>query len=437
MATKFYRHGGAEGTVGVQNGIGIQYYYKMNGNIRAIRFNYIQGEIKSLTMWKKYEMGEIGDFTVDLGDLNLTQAASKILEILKAQKPEKDYSFYVESADMISGGFLTEAKRVSPADFYGMVTDALFTGENIAAMSWERLSAIAIKNDVQIPGAVRDLGIKGSKLRDLTKLLNDKDANKVSTDNLVKYHITVTPQDTLTKKFLSPKGDQNVQDILKKIQDGINEPDVKTLLRDPNTLFSNMKSLVKVVCRRNRNSLVITGGAGVGKSFTVFEAIAEEGLVKGQDWFLVKGKITTASLYQMLYMHRNGKLLVFDDTDSVVGSTIVNTSWGNMSIEDLYNCIEKTGYVGVINGKHLDQIVLKPVFEELSALGFSENGVEYGNVNYIMKHDINKKMYRITSGENSVEVTEDHSVMVIRDEKLIEVKPKDITSADKLVILEK
>lgn len=52
-------------------------------------------------------------------------------------------------------------------------------------------------------------------------------------------------------------------------------------------------------------------------TFTVLQTVKEEGLSKNEDFFIVKGKITTSELYRTLFMHREGKLLIFDDTDSV------------------------------------------------------------------------------------------------------------------------
>jgi hypothetical protein len=52
---------------------------------------------------------------------------------------------------------------------------------------------------------------------------------------------------------------------------------------------------------------------------TVIETLKSEGLSKNQDYFIIKGKITTSELYRTLFMHRNGKIVVFDDCDAVWG----------------------------------------------------------------------------------------------------------------------
>ena len=90
-------------------------------------------------------------------------------------------------------------------------------------------------------------------------------------------------------------------------------------MKEPDSLFKIIADLTRLVCRGNRNALVIYGGPGIGKTYVVTQTIKDEGLQKNKDWFMVKGKVTTAALYQTLYMHRNNDVLVFDDTDSVWG----------------------------------------------------------------------------------------------------------------------
>ena len=56
-------------------------------------------------------------------------------------------------------------------------------------------------------------------------------------------------------------------------------------------------------------------------TFLVHKVLKEEGKKKNKDYYVVKGRITTAELYRTLFMHRqNGKILLFDDTDSVFDS---------------------------------------------------------------------------------------------------------------------
>jgi intein/homing endonuclease len=58
----------------------------------------------------------------------------------------------------------------------------------------------------------------------------------------------------------------------------------------------------------------------------------------------------------------------------------------------------------------------------------------YGLIHYIEKLMVKKRLYRIKIKDKYVDVTEDHSVMVIgNDGILFEKKPKDICKGDKVI----
>jgi hypothetical protein len=62
--------------------------------------------------------------------------------------------------------------------------------------------------------------------------------------------------------------------------------------------------------------MLITGSPGVGKTFIVTDELKKAGMKKDVDYYHVKGKSTAAGMYQTLYEH-SGKLIVFDDMDSI------------------------------------------------------------------------------------------------------------------------
>ena len=53
-----------------------------------------------------------------------------------------------------------------------------------------------------------------------------------------------------------------------------------------------------------------------GKSFTLGQQLKEKGMTNKEDYVIVKGKATPKALYGELFLN-NGKLIVFDDADSV------------------------------------------------------------------------------------------------------------------------
>ena len=117
------------------------------------------------------------------------------------------------------------------------------------------------------------------------------------------------------------KKNMNVKSISNEVQIIDDKEDQKKLdqieYADPNVVFDDMRKLLKLVITRKRNSIIISGLAGVGKSFTVEETLKESGLVKGRDFEIIKGKSTSYALYQSLFENRD-KLIVYDDCDSIL-----------------------------------------------------------------------------------------------------------------------
>jgi len=307
---------GPKGYVQVKDGTGIMYLYNKN---KALRFNYIRGQIESITIWDSYMLGKAGSRTINLGGLSLAQAAKKTVEIIS--KNVRSGKFAVIPNPELREGVeeLSEAKRVKPAEFAELVANNLPAGVMMSAMQWDDFAEIAIAHDKLVPGAVRKTKFgKGKNARyDLTQLMSGVEkAGSAGTEPT--YSITVSNGDKITTPMSTIKGEQKAASALKTVNQAVTNPDVEKEMKNPDSLFGLMKNLVQLVCRKARNSLIIYGGAGTGKTFTVTQTMKSEGLTKGVDWFVIKGKITTASLYQTLFLHRKGSVLIFDDTDAVM-----------------------------------------------------------------------------------------------------------------------
>jgi hypothetical protein len=83
------------------------------------------------------------------------------------------------------------------------------------------------------------------------------------------------------------------------------------------TRFEVMDSLTNAALNGDARSVIISGPAGLGKSFNV-ERELKKWDPKGENHTFVKGFIRPTGLYKMLYEHREpGKVIVFDDADSV------------------------------------------------------------------------------------------------------------------------
>ena len=92
----------------------------------------------------------------------------------------------------------------------------------------------------------------------------------------------------------------------------------KTPYANPDTVFNDIEDLVTVVALGYQNSLIVAGGPGIGKTFHVTKKLNEILGGPGDDWVYFKGlKASPLALYMNIYLNRD-KLLVFDDSDSVL-----------------------------------------------------------------------------------------------------------------------
>ena len=90
------------------------------------------------------------------------------------------------------------------------------------------------------------------------------------------------------------------------------------------------------------------------------------------------------------------------------------------------------------NGKeiiHLPFEILTPSVKTENSVNENKE-LEYKKINYVMKHKTEKELYKITIDNDEIIVTEDHSCIVLRNNRLISVKPKEIKSTDIFIKLD-
>jgi hypothetical protein len=83
-----------------------------------------------------------------------------------------------------------------------------------------------------------------------------------------------------------------------------------------NERFTFLNKLTGMVIDGLTPSLVICGPGGLGKSHSVISMIKEKDLLDFE-WTQIKGYSTARGLYNTLY-DNNGKIIIFDDCDSVL-----------------------------------------------------------------------------------------------------------------------
>lgn len=94
----------------------------------------------------------------------------------------------------------------------------------------------------------------------------------------------------------------------------------QTTLTEPdfsiNQKFDFLNTLTSMVVGEITPSLFVSGEGGLGKTHSVTQTIQENNLTP-TDYLFIKGYSTARGLYNTLY-DNNGKLIIFDDCDSVL-----------------------------------------------------------------------------------------------------------------------
>lgn len=81
-------------------------------------------------------------------------------------------------------------------------------------------------------------------------------------------------------------------------------------------IFEDLEDLATMVIEGIQPSLLVTGLAGIGKTYIITKLCEDMLGEEGDKWIHIKGKVTPLGLYSTLFMNRD-KLIVFDDCDSV------------------------------------------------------------------------------------------------------------------------
>lgn len=130
-------------------------------------------------------------------------------------------------------------------------------------------------------------------------------------------------------------------------------------------------------------------------------------------------------------VERNESVSIYADTDSTDGQSVIETDTGRFTIEDWYNENIINGSAGSTLNGH------ESVFTNDKILNYSkEKDLYYANVKRIIRHKVSKPKWKLkTKSGKEIIVTNDHSMIVFRDNQQIEVKPSEILKTDKILII--
>ena len=145
--------------------------------------------------------------------------------------------------------------------------------------------------------------------------------------------------------------------------------------------FDFITQFVKLLAGGRINSFILTGDAGLGKSYTVTESLKQKGLKEDTvtepgDYVVVKGYSTPKALFRLLFEY-NGKVIVFDDCDQVfkdpIGANILKAaldsaekrviSWGaefpeSESLPNRFEFIGRVVFISNLQQKQFPQALL-------------------------------------------------------------------------------
>ena len=126
--------------------------------------------------------------------------------------------------------------------------------------------------------------------------------------------------------------------------------------------------------------------------------------------------------------NENKEYILAGDTDSVAGNSLIYVDDKKIKIEDFYEMCEfsKIDILGENNEvKHLDK--------KYSTKTYDSGKVIDTKIKYVMKHKVKKHMYTVKIDNKSVKITEDHSIMFIRDGNLMSGSVLDLRYGDELI----
>lgn len=129
------------------------------------------------------------------------------------------------------------------------------------------------------------------------------------------------------------------------------------------------------------------------------------------------------------FYNGNNPISIYGDTDSVEKNSIIVTDKKESSIEEFYNR-------NIINGSAGDTLVgHNSVKTNEKVLNWTkENGLYYAQVKRIIRHEVSKPKWKLkTKNGKEIIMTNDHSMIVFRDNIKIEVKPSEILKTDKIL----
>lgn len=122
--------------------------------------------------------------------------------------------------------------------------------------------------------------------------------------------------------------------------------------------------------------------------------------------------------------------VIYGDTDSCVYDTEIVVNNEKVKIGEFYNRVDSDN---LIYQDDFNNNFVKSV-DGFDALSYNKNKfiAENKRIKYVMKHKVKKRLFKIKWNGNEVVVTEDHSIIVERNNEIIDISPLNIKPCDKI-----
>ena len=153
--------------------------------------------------------------------------------------------------------------------------------------------------------------------------------------------------------------------------------------------------------------------------------------LSGQYIIISVGEFVKLKLDKMFKM--DYPWVIYQDTDSVVGETVISVNGTKLTIADFYNSIPDN----YLKKDDFNQDYVKPVSNCITPSVSSSGILKHKSISYVMKHKVEKELFKITNSRgNSCIVTVDHSIIVKNKKtgEISSISPKKLDTKKHFII---
>jgi intein/homing endonuclease len=120
------------------------------------------------------------------------------------------------------------------------------------------------------------------------------------------------------------------------------------------------------------------------------------------------------------------------DTDSLKSDAIINVDGKDITIGEFFETCEGE----YLRHDDFNQQYVKRTKQTQSALTYDGEKCVQRPISYVMKHVTNKEMFEIEVDGRTLQVTENHSLVVERDGTVMVVTPAQVKDGDRLILID-